>query len=187
MKGEQATPALTPGDHRAHDSQAGSGVDSPGSESPLRTTADQSESRFRVITCVMGTTTETYLAAQEVLKPKAAEVDFHWDRVFGKVGICEPNGNSREYVGEIPGLGPDVGIPFLEDILWATGELMTERQLNGSLWYHWKTRNARDRQVTRLRTAFGDSATAQHYFIVRCRPWRIAWNVARSWRIIERP
>jgi hypothetical protein len=141
---------------------------------------------YLVTTCTLGVLVHDCMTAQQVLALDTSDVDFHHDAVFGKVSIRLPNGELRQHIGEIPGLGPDVGLPFLEDIMWSLGQLLTEQALGGSLRHHWKTRNARDRQVVRLRQAFGDNATAQHYFIVRSRPWRIAWNTARSWRMVER-
>ncbi|MGB2986345.1 MAG: hypothetical protein WBE26_10725 [Phycisphaerae bacterium] len=85
----------------------------------------------------------------------------------------------------IAGLGPHVGIPFLEDILWAAGESITLEQLNGRLGSIPVSRNARDQMVATLHKAFGDSVSAKWYFIVKRQPWRIAWNVRRTWRVVE--
>ena len=144
------------------------------------------ERQFLVSTFRDGEITAVHLTARQVLALNADDVDFHWNQVHGDISIRTPDGGPEVHHGGIPGLGPDTGLPLLDAVLWAEGELLTERRLGGSLPYRWDNRKARDRQVSRLRRAFGDSALARYYFIVASCPWRIGWNRARSWRIVER-
>jgi hypothetical protein len=163
----------------------------PTAEPPSDTAGptDPPPHRYQVITCVMGVITCAYLTAREVLELNVEDVDFHLDRVFGRISIRRPDGSVRKPLADIPGLGPEVGIPLLDDILWAGGEFLTTEQLNGKLesirGTDLQAHRARAQQVRRLRRAFGDSVDVEWFFIVRKRPWRIAWNVARSWRIVE--
>jgi hypothetical protein len=147
---------------------------------------DQEERRFLVSTFRDGKLHEQRLTRAQVNALDPCDVDFHWDRVFGTIRIRSENGDIRPHHGEIPGLGSETGIPLLEDVIWALGELLIESRLRASYRRAWSNSNARDGQVRRLRRAFGDNAVVQYFFIVKSRPWRIAWNTARSWRIIER-
>ena len=169
--------------------QTSSGSTPSGGEPPYGTTArepDGSGPRFHVTTCVAGELSHAYFSAPDVHALDPGDVDFSWDKVFGRISIRLPDGQLKQYFGGIPGLGVGVGMPLLEDVLWALGELLTERQLKGTIRTGWETSNARDQRVAGLRRGFGDSAEFQHFFIVKSRPWRIAWNTKRSWRIIER-
>ena len=113
---------------------------------------------------------------------KCGDVDFHFDQVFGRISIRRPNGEVREFDGEIPGLGPDVGLRVLDNILWAMGETLTIQDFNGLLDDDW----VRSSRTYCLRQAFGDTPALGWYFIVKPRPWRIRWNLARSWRLLEK-
>ena len=140
---------------------------------------------FLVTTFKNSDLTEAVLTRQEVLALDPEEVDFFWNCIFGRISIRRPDGTIPELDGAIPGLGPDAGIPFLEDILWGLGELLTVERFNGTL-ESLRFSGPRAALVRRLRRAFGDSAALQWYFIVKARPWRIGWSMARSWRILER-
>lgn len=142
--------------------------------------------RYAVITFRAGVLATETMTAAEVLALSFEDVDYHHDRVFERIFIRWPDHEIREYSGNIPGLGPDSGLPLLEDILWAEGAFLTEGLLSPELRRRWLKPNSRDQQVSRMCKAFGDTAKLRHFFIVLSRPWRIAWNTQRSWRIVER-
>ncbi len=142
--------------------------------------------RYAVNTFQAGVLHTETMTAKEVLDLSFEDVDYHHDRVFERIFIRRPDGEIRKYSGRIPGLGPDSGLPLLEDILWAEGAFLTEEMLSPELRRRWLQPNSRDQQVRRMREAFGDTAELGHFFIVLSRLWRIAWNTRRSWRIVER-
>ena len=163
---------------------AGAPVADKNTEAPPRIIRPSpgAEPLYLVTTFRGGESTQATLTRQEVLALDPEDVDFHHDQVFGRVSIRLPDGSFRKHRGEIPGLGPDVGLPVLDNVVWAMGEFLTTRDFNGLL----DDEAVRATQVYRLRKAFGDSCATQWYFSVKCRPWRCAWNIERSFRVIER-
>lgn len=157
-----------------------------GSTPPSGRPAGRPPTLYREMTFRDGETTVRRLTAKEVLAQDGTDVDFFWDQVFNRIKIRYPDGTSSGWKTCIPGLGPDAGVPFLEDILWAEGEFLAVERLNGRLTSVRDSAGARAKQVERLRTAFHDTAELGWFFVVLARPWQIAWNRDRSWRIIER-
>lgn len=115
------------------------------------------------------------------------DVDAHINEVTGRIVIRPQAGAVFAYNGSIPGVGPDVGRVLLEQLMWRPGEYLTvEDLLKKPELESFEGSDARAVCVTRLLTAFGEDREHPWFFELAYHPWRIRWNPARSWRIIER-
>jgi hypothetical protein len=147
------------------------------------------EDRFLETTYRSGEFVERVLTRKEVfdLDDGDPDVDVYINEVSGRIGIRTRDGELLRYTGRIPGVGSKVGRPFLDELMWQPGELLTENDLlkNPNLT-SFKRPDVRATRLKALRTAFGETDEDPWYFnLCRC-PWRIQWVKGMSWRIVER-
>ncbi len=164
----------------------GSGIGKP----PASTTvaaADFPEDRFLVTAYREEKLKEAVMNEEEIRTLDPSDVDFHWDRVYGWITIKLRHGEPKKYFGSIPGVGPAVGVPFLEELMFQPGILSGPEHLqrNPSLTSFCDSAAVASR-LRALRRGFNESGRSPWYFVSQARPYRIAWNADRSWRIIER-
>ena len=161
------------------------------------------EDRFRVRTYENGKITEEYSTLDEVLRLKPTDVDFHWDKAFGKIRIRKRNGKIIKYFGRLPGVG-QVTKSLLAAMMKRPGQLLTSVHLSAitkSVTFdeHYRL----SQRMTRLREAFGEQNKKRKknsgknrrrntnknelswYFIGTKDPFAVGWNPKRTWRIIQ--
>ena len=127
------------------------------------------------------------LSLTQVLAIAGGEVDCEINEVTGEILIQRRAGHALRHDGGIPGLGPDVGQPLLEELMWQAGQLLTVYALTRNPKLMALTSSAvRASWLRRLRAAFGETVSAPWYFQLYRSPWRLRWSPNRSWRIVER-
>ncbi len=121
------------------------------------------------------------VAAKDDPGQYVGSIDFCWFPEIGFASIRKQDGTRLTYHHGIAGLGPKIGEPFLQDILWATGKPLDEQATRR----FFASPAGRAARLLALRKALGESARHPWYLVLQQRPWRIWWDCARSWRFIE--
>jgi hypothetical protein len=134
-----------------------------------------------------GEFSESVLTRKEALERDHEDVDLYINEPFGEIAIQPKDGARLRYRGEIPGLGPAVGRPFLDALMWQPGEFLTaEKLILDPRLESLAGADSRAARLRDLRRGFKDSPSDGWFFILARRPWRIAFNARRSFRLIER-
>ena len=146
---------------------------------------DKNQDRFRMTMYDGERITETYLTREEVLRLDPEEVDFHWNRAFGKAFIRTANGKHIEYSGTLPGVGW-ITEALLMAMIHRPGQLLTRVHLMAITRLATFERNNRiSQRMSTLRSAFGETAESEWFFKGTRDPFTVGWNIERTWRIIE--
>jgi hypothetical protein len=156
---------------------------------PGGTMAVGDEDRFLETTYRNGEFTQRVLTRKEALALDDGDpdVDVYINEASGRISIRTRGGELLRYTGRIPGVGSKVGRPFLDELMWQPGELLSvERLLQNPNLKSFKRPDTRATRLKALRTAFGETDEDPWYFTLCRGPWRIRWNQERSWRIVER-
>lgn len=151
----------------------------------MKETGNSNEDKFRERMYDGDKITERYLTREEVLRLDPHDVDFHWDRAFGKVFIRRPDGKHIEHSLTLPGVGW-----VSEDLLMAQmrrpGQLLTPVLLVAITKLATFEENYRiSQRMSRLRAVFGENADSEWFFRSSRDPFSVGWNIERTWRIIE--
>lgn len=141
--------------------------------------------RFLVSTYANRKLTEKVMTEGQLAAMDIDGVDLHWEE-DGLISIRRQVGKRLSYLGVLPGVGPDVGIPFLHELMWLPGRFRRHQDLaNLAGLKSFSDSNAMSARLTKLRHAFGETDRKPWYFIRRSRPLRVCWHPDRSWRFIE--
>lgn len=143
------------------------------------------EEEYIVATYLNGRITQRRMTAEQVQALDPADVDFHWDTVFGRISIQPPQGARIERFGSIPGIGSRVGLPLLQTLMFSPGRLLTEYELRRVPGLANMVGNPLSQRLTKTRRAFGDSEKVAWFLITARNPFRTGWNKQRSWRFVE--
>ncbi|MHC5109578.1 MAG: hypothetical protein ACYTHJ_06835 [Planctomycetota bacterium] len=158
----------------------------PGSND-IPVAGDNGPESFLQTTYKNGAFVRATLTLSDVLALRAGEVDCEINEVTGRISLQPKRGQVITYEGSIPGLGPDVGRPLLDTLMWQPGQVLTAHDLirNPSL-IAFNSSYVRASWLRRLRRAFGETTKDPWFFDLFSSPWRLRWNPDRSWRIVER-
>jgi hypothetical protein len=127
------------------------------------------------------------LTLSSMLALDGADVDCQIIEVTGSITIQPSKGPPLRYRGGIPGAGPRVGRPLLEELMWQPGQLLTvDDLLRNPKLASLQGPAVRATRLKELRRAFGETATEPWFFELETMPWRLRWCPSRSWRIVER-
>lgn len=114
------------------------------------------------------------------------EVDCQLDLIRMYTRIVSWTNEPIEYHGSIPNVGEEVSWPFIQDLSWAPGVYFSGRDLaRNPLLKSLQRSELLSACLKRVRRAFGESYRHQHFFCSTLRPFRVAWNAERTWRLIE--
>lgn len=151
----------------------------------MKEASESNGDRFREILYDGDKVTERSLTREEVLRRGPNDVDFHWDRAFGKVFIRRPDGKHIEHCRTLPGVGW-VSEALLMAQLRRPGQLLTPVLLVAITKLATFEENYRvSQRMSRLRAAFGENAESEWFFRGTRDPFSVGWNIERTWRIIE--
>ncbi len=156
-------------------------------EIPMTAVAADEPERFLETVYRNGSSVNSTLTLSEVFALDGSDVDCEINEITGRITIHPQSGPLLRYSGSIPAVGPKVGRPFLEEIMWRPGELVTVSDLlrNPHL-QSLMCPTVRASRLKSLRRGFGDTAAAPWFFELERAPWRLRWCAGRSWRTIER-
>ena len=148
-------------------------------------TDDSERDRFRETTYNGEEITERHLTRQEVLRLDPDDVDFHWDKAFGRARAREPDGKRIEHSGTLPGVGW-ITEHLLMAMMRRPGQSLTPLHLMAITRLATFEKNNRiSQRMTKVRQAFGESAGSDWFFKGTRDPFTVGWNIDRTWRIIE--
>jgi len=126
------------------------------------------------------------MTREQVAELSVEDVDFHWEE-DGLISIRTCCGKRQEYFAEIPGVGPEVGIPFLQELMWSPGQFQRQTDLARRPGLaSFRNPNRLSARLTKLRRVFRERGRKPWYFVRRNRPFRVAWHPDRAWRFIVR-
>ena len=128
---------------------------------------------------------ERFLTRKEVLELDPDDVDFNWNKAFGKISIQKSDGEHTEYFGTLPGVGW-VTEHLLMAMILRPGQLLSPVNLiTITRLATFEKNNRISQRMTRLRFAFGETADSEWFFKGTRDPFTVGWNIERMWRIIE--